>query len=161
MSHHKRAGKVELDRQLLATQVDRILLYGTFSLLMFGPLAFGAVEPWSIFIVETGAVVLMLLWVAKQWIEGELDIRWNPLFPPMLAFAGLVIIQITFRRSAYRHDTISQALLFCAYGILCFLPTQSLRRSSQARKIALILAIYGVVVAAFALIQGVAPNGKI
>jgi O-antigen ligase len=161
MSHHKRGEKVELDRQLLATQVDRILLYGTFSLLMFGPLAFGAVEPWSIFIVETGAVVLMLLWVAKQWIEGELDIRWNPLFPPMLAFAGLVIIQITFRRSAYRHDTISQALLFCAYGILCFLPTQSLRRSSQARKIALILAIYGVVVAAFALIQGVAPNGKI
>src|SRR3954469_4104121 len=161
MSHHKRAGKFDLDRQLLATQIDRAMLYGTFSLLMFGPLAFGAVEPWSIFVVETGAVVLMLLWVAKQWIDGGLDIRWNPLFPAMLAFAALVVVQVIFGRTAYRHDTISQALLFCAYGMLCFLATQTLRRSSQARKIAVILAIYGVALAAFALLQGVAPNGKI
>ena len=30
-----------------------IVLYGTFGLLMFGPLAFGAVEPWSIFVLES------------------------------------------------------------------------------------------------------------
>lgn len=161
MSHSRHKRKTGVDRQSLAAQFDAILLYGTFALLMFGPLAFGAVEPWSILCVETGAVLLVLLWLAKQWIDEEIIIYWNPLFLPMLAFAGLIAVQLIFRISAYSHDTLSEALLYCAYGMLCFLATQALRRSSQARKVALILVVYGVAVAAFALLQGVAPNGKL
>ena len=44
--------------QIRSAQLGRLVLYGSFGLLMFGPLAFGAVEPWSIFIVEAGAVLL-------------------------------------------------------------------------------------------------------
>ncbi len=150
-----------MNRQFLLPQIDAILLYGTFALLMFGPLAFGAVEPWSIFAVELGAVLLTALWLGKQCLDEEIDLHWNPLFPPMLAFAALILVQVIFKRSAYPHDTISLAMLFCAYGMLCFLASQALRRASQARKIAVILVIYGVAVAAFALVQGVAPNGRL
>jgi O-antigen ligase len=128
---------------------------------MFGPLAFGAVEPWSIFVLETGATLLALLWLAKQWIDGTIRIRWNPLFLPMAAFALLILVQIVFRITAYPHDTVSGALLYCAYGVLCFLAAQTLLRHAQARKLAMILCIYGAAVAAFALLQGVSPNGKI
>lgn len=113
------------------------------------------------FIVETGSVLLTLLWLAKQWMNGEIDILWNPLFLPMAAFAVLILLQIALGLTAYRHDTISEAMLYCAYGLLCFLATQTLIRSSQARKIAVVLAIYGFAVAALALLQGVAPNGKL
>lgn len=128
---------------------------------MFGPVAFGAVEPWSIFVVEVGSVALMSLWLAKQRIDGEIDILWNPLFLPMAAFGLLILVQLVFRLSAYRHDTISGAMLYCAYGMLCFLVTQSLLRSSQARKIAIILTLYGAMLALFALLQGLSPNGKL
>lgn len=161
MSYSKHKKKTALNRQSLAAKIDAVLLYGTFALLMFGPLAFGAVEPWSIFCVEIGTVVLVLLWLAKQWLDDEITIHWNPLFLPMLAFAGLIAVQIIFGFSAYKHDTISEGLLYSAYGVLCFLVTQILRRSSQARKVALLLAVFGVAVAAFALLQGVAPNGKL
>jgi O-antigen ligase len=157
-SKHSKSG---VNRQSLIARIDAILLYGTVALLMFGPLAFGAVEPWSIFCVEIGTVLLVLLWLAKQWLQEEITLHWNPLFLPMLAFAGLIALQISLGISAYRHDTISEGLLYIAYGGLCFLVTQTLRRSSQARKMALILAVFGVVVAAFALLQGVAPNGKL
>ena len=128
---------------------------------MFGPLSFGAVEPWSIFILETGAALLTLLWLRKQWLEGELTIEWNPLFLPMAGFAVLILLQVVLGSSAYRHDTISGALLYCAYAMLCFLAAQTLLRSKQARKIAVILGLYGLAIAAFALLQGVAPNGKL
>lgn len=150
-----------MSRKELSERIALILLYGTFGLLMFGPLAFGAVEPWSIFTVEAGSVALMLLWLAKQWIDGEIDILWNPLFLPMAAFAALIFGQIALRLSAYRHDTISGAMLYCAYGMLCFLATQSLLRSSQARKIAVILGLYGAMLAVLALLQGISPNGKL
>jgi len=147
--------------QLLSAQLGSVLLYGTFALLMFGPLAFGAVELWSIFVIEAGALVLSALWLAKQLLDGEINLFGNPLFLPMGAFGGLIALQLVFRRTAYPHDTIGDGLLYCAYAMLCFLASQSLLRVSQVRKIAVILAVYGCLVAGFALLQGVAPNGKL
>jgi O-antigen ligase len=149
------------DNKSRVAQIDNVLLYSTFGLLMFGPIAFGAVEPWSIFILETGSVLLGLLWLAKQWINGEIDILWNPLFLPMAAFGLLVLLQLTLGKTAYRHDSIAGAMLYCAYGLLCFLATQVLVRASQAKKIAVVFVVYGFALAALALIQGIAPNGKL
>lgn len=144
-----------------SARIGEILLYGIFGLLMFGPLAFGAVEKWSVYLLEIGAVLLIVLWLAKQWIDHEINLQWNPLFAPMSAFAVLILAQIVFRRTAYLHETISQAMLYCAYGMLCFVAGQVLTRSSQARKIGVVLSVFGFVVASLALLQGIAPNGKL
>jgi O-antigen ligase len=153
--------KTELDPRTLSLRLGAILLYGTFGLLMFGPVAFGAVEPWSIFILEGGSVALLMIWLARQWVDGEMVIRWNPLYLPMAGFGILILLQIVLKISAYRHDTVSGALLYCAYAMLCFLSGQALVRSLQARKIAVILTLFGFAIASFALLQGIAPNGKI
>jgi O-antigen ligase len=152
---------IKLNPQPLSARLNSILLYGVFGLLMFGPLAFGAVEPWSVFILEAGSAVLFLLWVAKQYADGEIRIRRNILYPPMGAFGLLILFQIVFRTSAYKHDTIDSSLLFGAYAILCFLAGQTLLRSAQARKLAVILSVYGCAVASFSLLQGISPNGKL
>lgn len=151
----------ESERLQLSMRLGNVLLYGTFGLLMFGPLAFGAVEPWSIFVMEMGALVLVLLWLAKQWVDQELTLEWNPLFLPMGAFGALILAQIVLRSSAYWHDTFSEAVLYVAYAMLCFVSTQSLLRASQARKLGVILGCYGFAVAALSLLQGIAPNGKL
>jgi O-antigen ligase len=145
----------------LAGLFSDALLYGTFTVLLFGPLAFGAVEPWSIFIVEAVSAGLLLLWAAKQFLHGEIKIKPNDLFPPMGMFGLLIASQLAFRITSYPHDTISLALIYISYGILCFIVTQSLSRSSQVRSLALIFSVYGAVLAAFALIQGISSNGKL
>jgi O-antigen ligase len=142
-------------------QAGAALLYGIFGLLLFGPLAFGAVEPWSILLLEAGSAALFLLWIGKQVLEGEINIRWNPLFLPMGVFGLLILVQLVFRMSAYPHDTASLLFQYIAYAMLCFLACQTLLRSVQARKLALIFAIYGGSLAAFALIQGISANGKL
>lgn len=144
-----------------ASQAGNILLYGTFGLLLFGPLAFGAVEPWSIFFLQAASATLFLVWIYKQVLEGEIKIRWNPLFPPISVFSVLIAVQFVFRLSAYSHDTFSQALLYFSYGLLCFLAPQTLIRGSQARILAVIFSVYGAILASFALIQGISSNGKL
>jgi O-antigen ligase len=144
-----------------ADQAGTALLYGIFGLLLFGPLAFGAVEPWSIFLLESGTAALFLVWVGKQTLEGEMNVRWNPLFLPMGIFGLLIVAQLVFRRSAYPHDTVSLLFQYVAYAMLCFLACQTLLRSVQARRLALIFTIYGATVAAFALIQGLSSNGRL
>src|SRR5579862_474470 len=123
----------EIDSRKTQDTLASLVLYGTFGLLLFGPLAFGAVEPWAIFLVEAGAAVLFLLWLCQQSLQGEIKARGNPLFAPMATFALLVAAQLIFRISSYPHETISLALLYLAYGVLCFLASQSLLRGSQAR----------------------------
>ena len=148
-------------RHELGTRSDRALLYGVFGLLLVGPLAFGAVEPWSIFLTEAGSATLLLLWISKQVFEGRMKIHRNSLFLPMGIFGLLIASQLVFRISAYPHDTMSLGLLYVSYGILCFLASQTLLRDSQARTLAPILSFYGAVVAGFALIQGISSNGKL
>src|ERR1700683_338484 len=144
-----------------AAQAGTALLYGVFGLLLFGPVAFGAVEPWSIFLLEAGSAALFLVWIAQQVLQGEIRIRWNPLFLPMAVFGLLVVSQLVFHRSAYPHDTASLALLYFSYAMLCFLAGQTLVRGSQARRLALVFTLYGAVLAGFALIQGISSNGKL
>src|SRR5271155_5888151 len=94
----------------LAAQAGTVLLYGIFGLLLFGPVAFGAVEPWSIFLMEAGSAALFLLWIGKQVLEDGMKITWNPLFLPMGVFGVLILSQLIFG-SGYWHETESKALL--------------------------------------------------
>jgi O-antigen ligase len=151
-------GKVAPSRQ---ARIGQVVLYGTFGLLLFGPLAFGAVEPWSIFLLEAGAALLFGLWAYQQYLSPHFEIISNPLFPPMLVFAGLVLLQLVLRRSAYRYETLSHAQLYLAYAILCFLMVQTLRRTSDLTRLAVTFSVYGFAVALFALAQSLSSNGKL
>jgi O-antigen ligase len=148
-------------RRPFSSVLDRIIFYGVFGLLLFGPLAFGAVEVWSISILEVSAAALFALWAARQVAAGELEIVSNPLFLPMLLFAGITLVQLATGRTAYRAHTSSAALLYCTYGLLSFLLVQCLRRTSQVKVLAWMFSAYGFAVAMFALIQDIAPNGKL
>ena len=130
-------------------------------MLLFGPLAFGAVEPWSIFVLEAGAALLLMLWIIRQVSSGELSVTGNPLFAPMLAFAFCVGLQLATGRTAYRYETFSAALLYCAYGILCFLVIQVLRRTSQVQALTVTFSVYGFLLASFALLQGLSSTTRL
>jgi O-antigen ligase len=157
------AGNIEpiLQRSSSRALPDSVLFYGIFGLLLFGPLAFGAVEPWAIFILEAGSALLLLLWVARQAFSSALQVTASPLFAPMLAFGILVLFQVGLRLTAYRFATLSHARLYAAYGLLCFLVVQILRRTWQIQILVWGFSIFGSGVALFALIQALAPNGKL
>jgi O-antigen ligase len=152
----------EIHRRERSAQAEKALLYGIFGLLLFGPLAFGAVEPWSIFVLEAGSVALFLFWIGKGTVlDGQIKVGWNPLFLPMGVFAALIVAQLAFRVTAYPHDTAALALQYFAYAMLCFLAGQTLLRGAQARSLALIFSVYGAALAGFALLQGISSNGKL
>lgn len=143
----------------------RITLFSFFcALLIFGPLALGIVQPWSIAVFEAGAAVVMLLWMAWQISAGKLVVGWNPLFAPMLAFLGVVLVQIAFHRSAYLYDSLSELWLYIAYGILVFVAVQMQRAGGLSRfllRFGTTMALFGSVYAVFAVLQGFTSEGNI
>jgi O-antigen ligase len=151
----------DMHRSKRSSQIEKVVLYGTITLLLFGPLAFGAVEPWSTFVLEAGSMILFVAWVSKQVYDGGMKVRWNPLFSPLGFFGALIVFQVVFRTTSYPHDTIVLGVLYFAYALLCFLVTQTLFRAPQARSLALLFSVYGGVLAGFALLQGISSNGKL
>jgi len=149
-------GQTAVAQLPLRSRLDPVIFYGLFGLLLFAPLAFGSVEPWSIFVLEAGTALVFLLWGIRQVQSGEISITSSPLFAPMLVFAALIGVQLASGHTAYRYATYSLALLYCAYGLLCFLAVQVLRRTSQVKQLTWIFSAYGAGVALFALIQSMA-----
>jgi len=130
--------------------------------LVFGPLALGVVDFWSTALFETGAAVVLLLWIAWQLTSDEVKIRWSPLFDPMLVFCALVLLQMAFHRTAYLYDSLSDLWRCIAYGILTFVVVQLVR--SDENFVLLFgqsLAAFGSIYAVFAVLQGFTSEGQI
>lgn len=140
---------------------DTLVLYGTMFLLGFCPLAFGAVEPWAIFVLESVTALLFVIWLVGQMRSTTLKLVWTQVFPPMLTFAGVILVQLLPGISAYRYATYSRLLLYVSYGLCAFLVTQTFTRTRQLRVIATGLGIYGTAVAIFAILQSLSSTGKL
>jgi O-antigen ligase len=142
-------------------RVDAVALYGSLGLLLFGPLAFGAVETWSTFVLEAGSAGLLIYWLMGRLRTEATPLRSNRLFTPMLAFAGLIALQLLTGLTSYRYITWTSALLYTSFAILCFLLTQVLRRAQEIVRLAIVASVFGFVVAFFAVIQDLSTNGRI
>lgn len=140
--------------------LDTAIVIGFCALLSFGPLAFGAVEEWSILVLESATCVLFLLWTLRQVLVGELLIS-NPLVGPMLLFGSVVGAQLLLHRSAYMHDTASAAQLYVLYAALAVLAMNTLREAHHEQIFWMGLTGFGFLLAVFAIMQNVSPNGAI
>jgi O-antigen ligase len=142
-----------------------VVLYGLAALLLFCPLAFGAVEPWAVFILQSVTTILFVVWLfaqtRTQMRAPQPTILWTPIFPPMFAFLALICIQMLPGISAYRHATYSGLLLYIAYGLACFLITQTLTRTTHVRRLATAAVVYGTSMAMFAVLQSLSSAGKL
>ena len=138
-----------------------VVLYGVGALLLFCPLAFGAVEPWAIFTLQSVSAILFMVWLLGQMRSAQPTVLWTPVFPPMLGFMALICIQLLPGISSYRHATYSGLLLYVAYGLACFLITQTLTRATHIRRLATALVIYGTWMAMFAVLQSLSSTGKL
>lgn len=145
----------------LSSVFDNVILYGAIGLLLFAPLAFGAVEPWAIFLLESASTILFAIWIVSRMREPQFNIAWSPVFPPMLAFGSVIVLQLALGISAYRHATNDGFLLYVAYGVISFLIAQTLTRTRQLRRIATATAIYGTTMAIVAVLQSLGSPGKI
>ena len=141
--------------------LDRVLVFGLCLLLIFGVLAFGAVEDWSTFAFELGSVFLFLVWVLKQLASRVVRLSSKSLYLPAFLFLVVILAQIGLKVSAYPYATKYEALEYVSYGIVLLIAVECVKTKETRKRFALAMTIFGALYAFFALAQDLTSNGKI
>ncbi|MEJ2697008.1 MAG: O-antigen ligase family protein [Candidatus Sulfobium sp.] len=166
--------------------VQRILVF----LLIFSPLAFGTVEQWSLTVMESASVLALCLIFFRSVLTGK-PLREVPGTVPLLLFLSYAIVQIIplpppvlkllspgawslYRETAWtgghagwgsisicRKATVSEFFRFTSYAAAYFITVQVLARKEMLKKTVSTVILLGSVVAFFAILQYIIPNGKI
>ena len=139
----------------------KIIRIGICVLITFAILAFGAVEAWSQSIIEIGATLLFVFWGFLFATGRAEEIRWTPVFWPLLGLELLALLQFVIPLSVYPYLTKLELLRFSSYLILVFLFAQSFRTPRQWRIFVWFLVLLGFSVALFGVLQDLTRNGKI
>jgi O-antigen ligase len=135
--------------------------FGVCFLVVFSVLAHGAVEPWSEAVLEVGAAVLLLVWVAGVLTSREPHILWTPLLWPLVGLWAVAALQLALGVSAYPFSTRIELLKYSALASLFFLCVQSFRTREQWRGFVWFLLVLGFAVSLFGILQHFTFNGKL
>ena len=160
LAHKTRRIDLESTSPSAIQPVSPILL-GVCGMLISSVLAFGAVERWSIALLECGAGGLFVLWMGREIVSGQISVRPSPLYAPGGLLIGIIAVQIGFSATAYRYITVVSALQFVAFGIVFFVTLQTASGVKSAQVIFRIFAVFGFALAIFAITQDLSGNGKI
>jgi O-antigen ligase len=154
------ADSISLERGRESGILRWVIVLGLCALLIFAVLAFGAVEEWSTFAFEAGAAILFLVWAGRQVVSGQVSLSKNPLYLPALLFFLLLLAQVGLRTSAYGYVTRYEVLQYVSYGIILLIAAECVREEDARQKFAMVLILFGVLYAFFALAQELTSNGK-
>ena len=147
-----------MNRETLDRWCERGILSLVLGILVFGPLAMGAVDAPEFLVIQGLTAAVMLAWALRLWISPKPRLLWPPLGWAVLAFAALAIgryltadieyvarlemIQVlmfaflffAIVNNLYRQESVhivSFTLIFLAMGISCFAVYQFLTHSNR------------------------------
>ena len=83
-----------MDFKKITKILNNSILFGLVFLVVFSPLAFGAVQPWSKMVCKAIIILISIAWFLRLFTEKQLTIHRDLVLVPLLLFIFLVICQI-------------------------------------------------------------------
>jgi hypothetical protein len=148
----------KIEKRLPSNRTSWAVLVG---LLTFAPLSFGAVEFWSIALVELLAVVLVVSWLIGAVRRGELHVQLNSLAWAALGLQVWVTLQLLLRRTLDRAITRESLWLLFSYFLVFIVVTNEQWSARWIRRLAAAIASIGFGIAVFGIAQSLTWNGKL
>jgi len=159
--------------------------------IIFSPLAFGAVEPWSLFIMEVSTFSAISVMFIKRLREKEARFYEVPGIVPLTLLLAYICFQLMplppeivrvlspgsyvfYRETLWvaepgqwvslainKKTALSEFFRFASYAGIYILTVQLLAQGKYLRRTVTVIIFFGAVVAFFAIIQHLLPNNRI
>jgi O-antigen ligase len=141
---------------------ERLVEAGALFLLVFTPLAYGTVEPWSEAVAELVVLAMAVVFVVgrafRDWeLRFELPLGWLP----ATLFLGLVVLQAVVPMSVDPHATRREALRLLAVAAFFLICWNTYRTRAQIQRAVWTMIGVGTLLAVFGIVQRVTWNNHL
>jgi O-antigen ligase len=140
-----------MNREALDKFCERGILGLVLAILVFGPLAMGAVDAPAFLVIQALTIGVMLLWALRLWSSPKPQLLWPPVCWVVLAFAIYAVARYLTADIEYvaRQEMI-QVLVF---AFLFFAVVNNLYRQEAAQIIGFTLVFLAMAISAWAVCQ--------
>ena len=140
-----------MNREVWDRWCERGILFLVVVILVFGPLAMGAVDAWAFLTIQALAIGVMLLWALRLWISPHPRLLWPPISWMVLGFAVYAVGRYLTADIEYvaRQEMI-QVLL---YAFLFFAIVNNLYQQESAQIISFALIFFAAGISGYAVYQ--------
>ena len=148
-----------MDREHLDNWCEKGILALVLSILVFGPLATGAVRPLEFLIIQSLTLGVLFLWILRIWIKPKYLLFWPPVCWGVVAFMLYAVGRYSFADLEYisRQEMIKVLI----YGFLFLAIVNNLNRQESTQIISITLIFLASAVALYAIYQFATHSEKV
>ncbi|MGV3774219.1 MAG: O-antigen ligase family protein [Verrucomicrobiales bacterium] len=148
-----------IDLEVVDDWLEKGILGLILAILVYSPLALGAVRNSEWAIVEGLTVGIMALWAVRLWVRPSYRILWAPVCWSVLAFTGFVIYG--YETALVEWLARQELLQVLTYAVLFFAILDNCHKQEHTQIILLTLVFVGMGISIYAVYQYMTESGMV
>ncbi len=149
----------KMNRKLAEQWCERGILFLTLAILVFGPLATGAVGMLEFTVIQTLTVGVLVLWVARVWLDRRLELLWPPVAWAVAAFALYAVAR--YVTADIEYVARQELLRVLVYTFLFFAILNNLHGQESIRLITFTMVGLAMLISFYALYQFITGSDRV
>lgn len=140
-----------MDRERLDKWCEWGIIGLVLAILVYGPLAIGAVRPLDFLVIQALTVLALALWLFRIWLVPSHRLFWPPICWAVVAF--VVFAGVRYWQSDIEYIARQELLRILVYAALFFIIINNLHHMEPTNIIVFTLVFLGVAIAIYAIYQ--------
>jgi O-antigen ligase len=148
-----------VNREILDRWCERGILALILAILVFGPLAYGAVDTVPFLIVEGLAAAVLVVWLARLWLNPRPQFLWPPICWAVLAFSLYAIAR--YFTADIEYVARQELIRVLIYAFLFFAILNNLHRQEFTQITVLVLVFLAMAISGYGIFQYVTNSERV
>jgi len=148
-----------MNREVLDNWCERGILSLVLAVLVWGPLATGAVRTLEFLVIQGLTLGVIALWGARLWFGRRMKLLWPPVCWVVLGFVGYAIVR--YQLADIEYVARLELIRILVYAFLFFAILNNLYGKESAQIISLTLIFLGMAIAFYAIYQFATKSGMV
>jgi O-antigen ligase len=140
-----------MTRERLDNWCEKSILFLVLAILVFGPLATGAVRPLEFLIIQGLTMGAVLLWVLRFWLNPSHRLLWPPICWFVLAFVIYAVIR--YQQADIEYVARQELIRILVYASVFFVILNNLTRQESTQLLSCVLIFLGMAISMYAIYQ--------
>jgi O-antigen ligase len=148
-----------MNRESIDRWCERGILGLVLAVLVFGPLALGAVRVQEFLVVQALTLGVLVVWLVRLWVSARPQFLWPPICWAVLAFAGYALGR--YLTCEVEYVGRQELLRVLVYTVIFFAILNNLHSQEYTQVINYTLIFLGMAISFYAVYQFLTGSGKV